>query len=267
MYGFPALPGAGSNLDKRPFLWFTESPGRSSLPEVARGTALLERASHHFTSALGSWAESAEAYCALGVNAAIFGLTDQAESDFKRAVDLKPEYSWARYCLGIVCFDGGKHKEAVEHLRSAHQGMPESLRIARALGKAYVAVGDADSAIATFRDAIGRRAGSCDSARLYLEMGNACHVLGRQSEARAAFERALEIDSNMVAALRNLGTLHMRAGEIDKAVAVLERAVALDQIHAKTLHKLALAYFEKGDQARAEALMRRALELEGAGKR
>lgn len=223
----------------------------------------MERAAHIFTQALGSWGETAQALCALGINAAILGFSDEAEENLRHAVALKPDYSWAHYCLGVVYSDRGKPREAVDHLKIAHSGMPDSLRIARALGKACVAAGDADAALAAFQEAVTRRSGSPAAARLYLEMGNACHLLGRPKEARRAFERALEIDPCMLTALRNLGTLRLRAGAVDGAIEVLERAAEIDPDHVKTLHKLALAWFQKGDQARAETLMRRVLEMHG----
>lgn len=143
---------------------------------------------------LGPRADSAEAYCALGVIAAIRSLNHEAEQAFRKAIMLKPDYHWARYCLGVVLTGAGRHSEAVAELDAAARGLPGNLRIARVL--------------------------------------------------------------------RNLGTLHLKAGQYDEAIAALERAVSIDPSHPTTFRKLAFAYLGSGDEAKAEESMRRAMEME-----
>ena len=257
----------------------------------------MESASSDYRLMLGPRAESAEAYCALGVNAAIRSLADQAERAFRKAITLKPDYHWAHYCLGVVLSEAGRHSDAIAELETAVRGLPGNLRVARALGKAWIAGGDGAQAIAIFKDALADNPNSAEASALHQEMAGAYYAEGRFSEASREFEmaiearprapylrvnlgasylaqgdaeraaaqfrKALEINPRLVSALRNLGTLHLKAGQIDDAITALETAVSVDPSHPITLRKLAFAYLEKGDKARAELSMRQAMEMEG----
>jgi tetratricopeptide (TPR) repeat protein len=191
-----------------------------------RGMVVLQRAFDRFCAVLGPRAGSAEARYAFGVNAALLGFHDRAEGAFREAIELKPDYWWAHYCLGLVLGLEGRQQEGTQHLERALVGLPGAVSVICALGRAYLREGDSDRAAAQFR-------------------------------------AALEIEPEILSALRNLGTLHLKAGRHTEAIACLQRALALAPDHASTLRKIAIAYLETGDQAKAEAHMRRALEIEG----
>lgn len=245
---------------------------------------------------LGPRAESAEAYYAFAVAAAVVDLNDEAEQAFRRAIMLKPDYHWAHYCLGVALTDAGRPGDAVAELEAAARGLPGNLRVARALGRAWILRGNRARAIAVFEAALAGNSDGSEASLLRQEMAGAYYAEGRFSEASSEFERvlearpraadlrvnlgvsyladgktceaaaqfraALEINPRLVSALRNLGTLHLKAGQIDEAITVLERAAAIDPSHPATLRKLAFAYLGRGDEANAELSMRRAMEME-----
>jgi protein O-GlcNAc transferase len=187
---------------------------------------VLQKAYDRFCTVLGPRAGSAEARYAFGVNAELIGFHDRAEGALREAIDLKPDYWWAHYCLGLVLALAGRQQEGTQHLERAAAGLPGDVHVVSALGRAYLRIGDYDRAAAQFR-------------------------------------AALEIDPDLLSALRNLGTLHLKAGRHDEAIGCFKRALAVAPDHPSTLRKIALAYLEEGDQANAEAHMRRALEIEG----
>lgn len=187
---------------------------------------VLQRAHDRFSAALGQRAGSAEARYAFGVSAALLGFHGRAEAALREAVDLKPDFWWAYYCLGLVMGLAGRRQEAVQHLERAVGGLPRDVRVISALGRAYVRLDDC-------------------------------------ARAAAQYRAALEVDPHLLPVLRNLGTLHLKAGRCEEAIACFQRALALAPDHPGTLRKIALAYLECGDEAEAEAHMRRAMELEG----
>ena len=67
-----------------------------------------------------------------------------------------------------------------------------------------------------------------DSAPLLRELGFCARVLGQFDEARASFQRALELTPRDTELLGMLGGLHKRAGDMDQARAMYERAIAVD---------------------------------------
>ena len=65
-------------------------------------------------------------------------------------------------------------------------------------------------------------------AEPHLAQGKEALLQGELDEAKACFQRALEIDRDLPAAHLNLGVCHRLAGERDAALQRFERALALD---------------------------------------
>ena len=82
-----------------------------------------------------------------------------------------------------------------------------------------------------FADALTAFAAAVERApeepTLWFGSGAAAFMLGRDSDARAALERALSLAPELVDAARLLGELYHRAGEVAQAVSVYENALAL----------------------------------------
>ena len=83
--------------------------------------------------------------------------------------------------------------------------------------------GQAQAAYDLFRQSI---ATTPRDARLHLGAGAAAYLLRRDEEARAALERALELNPELGLARELLGLVLYRTGQIDAAVAVYEALIA-----------------------------------------
>lgn len=104
-------------------------------------------------------------------------------------------------------------------------------------------------------------------ARISNKRGVALVALGRQSEARRAFERALQEVPEFAPALVNLGNLELEGGRELQAVAYYERAIAANADYASAYRHLGLAYKRLGRTAEAMRAFGRARKLEGRGGR
>lgn len=87
--------------------------------------------------------------------------------------------------------------------------------------------------------------------------------LQRLEDARAAFERALEIVPKFAPALVNLGNLQLEAGRIEEAIRYYESAVRSDEDYALAHHNLGVAYKRLGRTGDSVRALRRAHRLEG----
>jgi tetratricopeptide (TPR) repeat protein len=83
----------------------------------------------------------------------------------------------------------------------------------------------------------------------------------RAEEARAQFERCLQIDPANVEARYQLGLVFKSQGENAKAVALLEEAVGRAPRHAEALRDLGALYLQAGEASKARAVLERALAL------
>ncbi len=261
---------------------------------------MYDRILGEFKAMAGPSCEPSDLDYAFGVLCAALGDRERAIRHIRSALASKPDHAAARYVLGVLHSESGEFADAVRELELARGAFPMTVHLSRELGRALAGLGEVDSAIATYREAIERAGGEADTCLLRQELGRLYYAEkryaeaaeelervrgrnpadrsvrvnlgaaylggGRLDEAAAEFEAALAIKPDLLSALRNLGTLYLRSGRLDEAVGVLSRAAALEPADAKTHRKLALAYHASGMEAEAERHMRRALEIESGGQ-
>jgi tetratricopeptide (TPR) repeat protein len=83
----------------------------------------------------------------------------------------------------------------------------------------------------------------------------------RQSEAAAAYRKALELDPYLVAALINLANIHYSHDELVEAQALYERAIGLEPDFFEAHFNLGNIYHDLGRFGEAQACYREALRL------
>jgi tetratricopeptide (TPR) repeat protein len=76
--------------------------------------------------------------------------------------------------------------------------------------------------------------------------------------AKAAFERALQLDSNHYRAITNLGNIALESGNLDEAISNYEHALKLNENFANAHHNLAVAYRKKGMVSKSVSELKKA---------
>ena len=102
---------------------------------------------------------------------------------------------------------------------------------------------------------------NADRPESHVNLGLLWATLGREAEARAAFEEALTIDPRFVPAAANLADLHRAAGRESDAESVLSRATELSPQAAALHHSLGLLLVRTGRSTDALAELKRAADL------
>lgn len=105
-------------------------------------------------------------------------------------------------------------------------------------------------------------AASPDNYRYHFELANLYAESGKEDDAIASYERALEINPKYIEALVNLGSLHSDRGELDEAVEKLEKALALDPEDCKARSNLGNAYYAQERYPDAMFEYQRAIDLD-----
>lgn len=234
--------------------------------------------------------DAPSAYANLGD--AIAGLRpDSALALYNRALRLDQGYVHAYIHAGILLSQKGDHRQAIHNLRLANELEPKSELAVNDLGLAFIAAGQADSALATFDRAITVHPGS---ALLHLNRANALVAAGRTGDVEAELYRALALDSTLPSArlqlaerlkqrgqydsaeamvqvvvdeyptanhFNQLGSLLVAAGDSGRAETCYQSALRLDSAHVPTLYNLAVLSAAKGESAAARVLAERALRL------
>jgi Flp pilus assembly protein TadD len=81
------------------------------------------------------------------------------------------------------------------------------------------------------------------------------------AEAKAHFERALEIEPTHASAHNNLGIILLQSGHPDEAKAHFEKALEFDPTYAKAESNLGMIYLHRGQLAEARSHLEKAIQL------
>jgi TolB-like protein/Flp pilus assembly protein TadD len=169
----------------------------------------------------------AEPHATLGLISDNTWQWEEAETEFKRAIELNPSYPTAYHWYSIFLKGAGRNDEAAEMIKKARELDPLS------------------SVIAV----------------------NVTRMYQLQNNYEASIENSLksiELDPNFGPAHQYLGLSYLKVGRNAEAVAELERAVELTNRSAITLGDLGYVYAMTGKQAEADKLIK---ELEGKYER
>jgi tetratricopeptide (TPR) repeat protein/mono/diheme cytochrome c family protein len=204
-----------------------------TVPATADGSATLAQMAdlkiseiklEGFRAALDEGREDATLRYNMGIAEASRGRLDEAETQFRRATALDPEFADAFINLGIVLHRQGRVPDALTaYLRAADLAPGE--------------------------------------ARAQHNAGVALEELGRLDEAEVRLRAAVERDSTFALSYKRLGSIFERRGDLPGALASYRRAVEHDPADAETRLWLGRALAASGDGVAALEHLRAAAEL------
>ncbi len=158
-------------------LWLGNGLRRKSdvMPHYERGLELadqgkLDEAITEYRAAIRIKPDHAEAHYLLGVALAVQGKLDEAIAEYRAAIRIKPDHAEAHYLLGSALASQGKLDEAIAEFRAAIRIKPDDAEAHYSLGVALAAQGKRDEAIAEYRAAIRTKP---DHAEAHYILGNA----------------------------------------------------------------------------------------------
>lgn len=146
------------------------------------------------------------------------GKRQDAVAMYKKAIAVNPDYAYAYYNLGALYQEEGREEEAQQMYRTA-LALDPSLKNIYAAQHMQVSVD-------------------------YYRMGLEYSMRNQHREAIAAYQKALEQDSNNPSLYINLGNAYGANGDVKEAIATYEKALAIEPANAVAHYNLAVAYFD-----------------------
>jgi protein O-GlcNAc transferase len=199
--------------------------GFSLLGVALRNNGKEFEAEEAYRSAIRLDPKYEEAYYNLGVLLK-FDRPSEAKVHFRRAVELDPEYACAYRELGFVLIESGPNPETESHLRKAIQLEPEDAWAHIYLGTYLWHCADIDAATTEFRIAGVLQP---EWAVPLWSLGNIYSYAYEDLDmAQSFFERALQLDPDDPEAVKGLGRVFKKRGQVDLAREYLSRALLLD---------------------------------------
>ena len=181
----------------------------------------------------------------------------KAEREFRRAIDLNPNYAnghhWYAEFLSLV----GRHKQAIAESERARELDPLSNIINTWLGSRYFFARQYDKAIEQYRNAVEM---DPNFVPAHLVLGQAYEQKGMLKEAIAEFERAVSLGGGSSVYTAALAHAFGVAGRRAEAVRVLEDLRKMAESRFVSSYDLALAQLGLGENDKAFELLSAAVQ-------
>jgi len=153
------------------------------------------------------------------------GKIAEAESIYKKILDIDTDDFDALHMLGVIQAQRGRYEEAEGLLRRALSVDGNAAQCLHNYGTVLAKLRRFDDAIKSYRAAIK----IIPSAPIHADHGNALFELGRYDEALAAYDKALAIRFDFAAACIGRGNALFKLKRYDEAIAALDKALVLDR--------------------------------------
>jgi predicted TPR repeat methyltransferase len=168
---------------------------------------------------------------------------DEAEAIYLQVLSQLHEEPNTLHFLGVLRFQQGRHRDALNFISQAIEQMPEEPGPLLNLANVLIEVGHYDEAVGALHRVIGLRPNSLTA---YNNLGVMHLRRGHFDEAEAAFKQALAVDTEVSYVHSNLAGLYFRTGRMKDCATHNLKSLATDKRNP-----------------RARKLLSRSLELMG----
>ncbi|MCM3869660.1 MAG: winged helix-turn-helix domain-containing protein [Pyrinomonadaceae bacterium] len=170
------------------------------------------------------------------------------EAEFKRAIELSPNYAMSHQGYGRALAIVGRFDESLAEMKRAQELDPLSLIIGEETGTTFLFARRYDEALSQIRKIL-----DMDSrfAFAYIDLSIALEQTGKPQEALAELRKALDLESENAFLLSLMGYISARMGEKEKAEGIIEQLKELSVRKYVSLFHIARVYAGLGNSDRA----------------
>lgn len=187
------------------------------------------------------------------------GDDEAAIQRYRELLQFDPEYSAARYNLGLLLMDKKHWEEAHSQFNWLIEREPQNAKAFFSRGRANYRMKNYDLAIADYRQAIDIQQGHYPEA--YLNLGLVQTALKEFGTAEESYQMAIIQRDNYATAWYNLGLLHMRQKQTEDALASFAQAVKLNKNYATAWYNMGVLYGREERNEEAIKAYQEALRL------
>jgi TolB-like protein/Flp pilus assembly protein TadD len=199
-----------------------------------------------------------EAHCSLGFFRLLFDWDcDAAEAEFRRAIELSPNFANAHDGYGFYLKATGQHEAAIESCKRAQELEPLSLFLSLSLGWAYYFARRYDEALAQSRKVLEM---DPNFGFAYWHRGMVCIQQGRYDDAISAFRKAVNLSGGITTFISYLGHSYARAGKHREARQMLAQLESLSKRQYVSSYFIAMIHLGLGDLDRTFEWLEKAYE-------
>jgi tetratricopeptide (TPR) repeat protein len=186
----------------------------------------------------------------------------EAEKEFKRAIELNPNYATTHHWYSEYLLAMGRPDEALNEIKLAQAADPLSLIINSIFGIVLAVRGESDQAVTQLKKTIEMDPSFPRAhmflAEVYRDKGMYEEAIGEQEKHMTLLGLPPEIAAKMAAELKNESRMSGKKGYFRKQLELIEELKARDPNFAPPLSEIALMYAELGENEKAFEYLERA---------
>jgi tetratricopeptide (TPR) repeat protein len=181
---------------------------------------------------------------------------EDAEREFKRALELNPRYVRAHHWYALFLAAMGRQDEALEQIKRARKLDPLSLIVSVAEGRILHFARRFDDAIEQFRRIV-----ELDPSFIpaHCDLGASCEEKGMLHQALAEFETCVALSRSGTLYVAAVAEVHARLGNSDEALKILSQLQASSDNYVSP-HSVAFIYASLGELDQAFSWQEKAYE-------
>jgi tetratricopeptide (TPR) repeat protein len=211
-----------------------------------------------FRHAAGVTRNNYLAYNNLGYYLSGRGEIQEAMDNYRKALEINPQYEDAYNNMGYALAALKKYPEAIAHYQAALRIRPKHAEVHNNLGNALADIGHIDEAIAHYRIVLEQQPEHADA---HNNLGIALAMKGNFPEAIEHFHAAIRYKPGYASAHSNLGNAFAVQHKLDEAIAEYRQSLLLNPKDAQAHNNLGNALTERGELAEAVRHYEDALKL------
>jgi len=173
-----------------------------------------------------------------------------AEREYKRAIELNPNYSVAHHWYAVYLTNVGRTPEALAEIRRAQELDPLSLSINAWLGGILNRSGQSDQAIEQYRKTLEM---DPNFILAHYRLGNVYEEKGRYDEAISEFRQVLKLSAGNQLGIAGLAHVYASVGKREEALRNLDQLLQLARQRYVAPGQIAVIYIALGDKDKAFA--------------
>jgi eukaryotic-like serine/threonine-protein kinase len=185
-----------------------------------------------------------------------------ADREFKRAIELNPNYATTRHWHAIYLMTVGRNEEAIAEMRRAQELEPLSLIINTNLGWAFYNARQYDQAIEQYQRTLEMDA---DFANARLRLGEAYEQKGMYEDAATEYQKAVTLSRWNQRMVGSLGHAYAASQKKDEARKVVQELKENSKVRYVSPITIALVYVGLGQKDEALAWLERGYEERESG--
>jgi len=228
--------------------------------EAKKAKGIPNEAISEYKKALQINPEYKNIYILLGIAYYDEKRIEEATVEFMKALRIDPNCAPGHLALGVIDEEKGNYRDAINRYKQALKSDPDLIGAYLALGLIYHDNGMLEAAITEFNNALNINP---NYAMTHFVLGEAYKSKQMYAESIFEYKKALSLNPNYAEAYHNLGRVYWAMEKHEEAIIEWEKAIEINPKLVEPHCALTVAYYAKKQYKRSIKHCDKALELGG----